>query len=434
MKIFLIRHALSEGNVNHIIQGNEYDYGISQQGKNNLNSVKENLKDKGISFILHSPSARTLETAEYISKSLNIPKQSVSELREFDSGVLAGLTHEQAKKDFPKYYDEWIKRGDLDFIPGAEKGDNLQARSIYIAKILQQYKDETILIISHAGFMRSLINLLSSKARISPINVEHEYIHELNIDLDEHEEIIKNLPNKSLSKVKTHEKTYVIKTRKSTESLPDVLYYKLSEVGLIPRLCFLKLEHNNFTSVSIWEDGYHLHGKLEYSNLIRLIKAVATLFNIINENNYSNIRKFSDIVNCTLSKNLSYSEVLKICLNKLPVENKIIHYDLHRDNILFQKDLIKILDVDSLTMGSKLLQIGSFIVSSFLIEDYDESIIDNVLYIWNSDYSKEDLIPAIIAKAILSYNYFEKNKDAQNREHYLQKYNSVIKHFIGSIT
>ena len=162
-KILIMRHGESIGNACRIIQGKS-NFKLSDKG---IIDVK-NLVDKNIEAfkefdnITSSTLKRASETAAIVSNKLNKKVFFDSLLVEFDAGILEGLTKQYAEKTFPEYYSIWEQKGDLDSIPGAEKGDELQAR---VLMFLEKYLncDSKEIVISHAGFIRSLINTVYNK-------------------------------------------------------------------------------------------------------------------------------------------------------------------------------------------------------------------------------------------------------------------------------
>lgn len=71
--------------------------------------------------IVSSPYKRAIETSEIIAEATGLPIVTNEKIVEFDSGILAGNTHEENAKLYPEYYRIWLERKDLDGIPGAEK-------------------------------------------------------------------------------------------------------------------------------------------------------------------------------------------------------------------------------------------------------------------------------------------------------------------------
>ena len=171
-KLITIRHGQSESNKQGIIQGQTTNLGLTSRGKEDIEKiVLQNIREiSTANKIISSPYKRTIETSEIISKITGIPIATSDKIVEFNPGILAGNTHEENLKIYPEYYKIWIERKDLDGIPGAENGDELQARAL--AFLMEYYdKEEFIdIVVSHAGFLRCLINTSRGIHRTTPVN------------------------------------------------------------------------------------------------------------------------------------------------------------------------------------------------------------------------------------------------------------------------
>lgn len=120
--------------------------------------------------IVSSPYKRAIETSEIIAETIGIPIVTNEKIIEFDSGILAGNTHKENAELYPEYYRIWLERKDLDGIPGAEKGNELQARTL--AFLMEYYEKEEFvdIVVSHAGFLRTLINTAKGLPRTTPVD------------------------------------------------------------------------------------------------------------------------------------------------------------------------------------------------------------------------------------------------------------------------
>ena len=93
---------------------------------------------------------------------------------------------QEAYEKYKKYYEIWKERKDLDNIPLAEKGENLQARVIgFISQYfdMAEYND---IIVTHAGFIRCLMNTIENRERTERFNIDNGTIFCIN-------DIFKNL-------------------------------------------------------------------------------------------------------------------------------------------------------------------------------------------------------------------------------------------------
>ena len=138
-KLLLMRHGKSVGNENNIIQGVS-DFALTSSGKRDVERlVSENIsKFDDYERIISSDLKRAVQTADILKEKVNKKVEYDSLVREVSAGILDGVRKKDASEKYPYYYDIWNSRGDLDNIPLAETGDELQSR---VLMFLEQYMD-----------------------------------------------------------------------------------------------------------------------------------------------------------------------------------------------------------------------------------------------------------------------------------------------------
>ena len=178
-KLLLMRHGKSVGNENNIIQGVS-DFALTSSGKRDVERlVSENIsKFDDYERIISSDLKRAVQTADILKEKVNKKVEYDSLVREVSAGILDGVRKKDASEKYPYYYDIWNSRGDLDNIPLAETGDELQSR---VLMFLEQYmdNDKNDIIVSHAAFLRSLYNTLMFQKRTNKLNLSHDNIYEI---------------------------------------------------------------------------------------------------------------------------------------------------------------------------------------------------------------------------------------------------------------
>ena len=128
---------------------------MTDHGRNQAKALVKKLTSRGINKIFSSPKIRAYETADIISKKLNLPVEIIDDLRERNAyGVLTGLTKIEAKERFPR---EVISvQSYKNTVTGAESYRNFCTRiKNTIAKIANE-NSGTIAIISHGGLMHAI--------------------------------------------------------------------------------------------------------------------------------------------------------------------------------------------------------------------------------------------------------------------------------------
>ena len=109
MKIFLIRHGETTGDVEDRYGGN-YDDELSSNGKIEAKELAKKLNGRGIQAIFYSPRKRAKQTLQIVNEVLNVKTIEVKDLRERNNyGILTGMIKAEAKKKFPKEVEEITK-------------------------------------------------------------------------------------------------------------------------------------------------------------------------------------------------------------------------------------------------------------------------------------------------------------------------------------
>lgn len=115
-------------------------------------------KQKRIAAIYASPSLRTQETATIATAKLDLEIETVSGLRERSFGTWGGLNAEEVKKQFPEDWAAW-KRDKMHHVPSG--GESLMGFFTRVEKTISQlttqHKEQTILVVAHAGTIRMLV-------------------------------------------------------------------------------------------------------------------------------------------------------------------------------------------------------------------------------------------------------------------------------------
>lgn len=157
MKILLIRHGRSEGDILNLHEGRA-DYSLTEAGELQAKELASYVKKTfNITKIFTSPLRRALKTAEIISNECNIPFTSEKDLMEFNNGLLAGCTREFANEKYPE-----IKLPEDQSLYEMECLNQFLNRVRFaFGKIISTCKDEdTVAIITHGGVINMLYKVM----------------------------------------------------------------------------------------------------------------------------------------------------------------------------------------------------------------------------------------------------------------------------------
>ena len=158
VKVCLVRHGQTDWNTEGRIQGRE-DIELNDKGRMQAIECSEYLKQDKWDFVVTSPLKRAKETANIISEKLNIEIQEViDELIEKDFGIGSGM-----------YVKEIIEGCGFDNIPNMESRDELRKRCMNVIKILETFEDKNVIVVTHAGVIHCIINIIGRYVEIDKI-------------------------------------------------------------------------------------------------------------------------------------------------------------------------------------------------------------------------------------------------------------------------
>lgn len=110
MQLLLIRHGESEADILRVHEGRA-DFPLTELGRRQARLMAEQVKlQYPPDRIIASPLKRARETATILAEAMQCPIRFDEELMEYNNGVLAGLSYEEAKKHrTPKALHERIE-------------------------------------------------------------------------------------------------------------------------------------------------------------------------------------------------------------------------------------------------------------------------------------------------------------------------------------
>lgn len=422
--LYLMRHAESVANKRGIIQGTS-DYPLSEDGILSLNNLKyEDLKK--IKKIYASELLRAKQTAEVIKRNLNYHENIRIDncLNEINWGILNDKEKEFCKINFPDYYRIYSQRGDFNLIPGADNWNYTQARAIAFLEKYINFDNETDLIVSHAAFLRILINLIMGRFRNTPIDLKNCCLYQFVNPLENLE--IKNFDIAKSSIVKQvdcFDDTYIMKKKLSlitdNDRLEEYILNYLNNYFDTPYIIFMCNRDSYHLKITKFLSGVHKFGELSYEDTKTLTQKVKLLHDVLKKcNTLIKIEKKDILSELKLSLNYLLEDTSKDIVKNLLSDSNftnyiqtsnyvLVHNDLHRSNILFDKSNVHLLDFESVKLYPELLQIATYICSAFLLENQIDSI-DAILNTWD-DKLDVDLINKLINyRLIYGLAFFDK--------------------------
>jgi len=154
--IILVRHAQSQHHVNGMT-GGWTDTGLTDLGRRQAaclaSRLKQELEDVPVQFHC-SDLKRALQTAEIVSREIGVTPQLVPELREFNNGIAAGMTREEADKIRRELVAPFI---DWQPYPEAETWRQFYWRVAKAMDRLVEEQEELLLLVTHGGTLFNIV-------------------------------------------------------------------------------------------------------------------------------------------------------------------------------------------------------------------------------------------------------------------------------------
>ena len=178
MKLILVRHGETDANKNGIIQGVD-DNKLNSTGIKQAKEVGKELKKKYmIDMAVCSPLVRCVETLNNILEEYLIEGEifMCKLIEERDFGEYTGVEEKNINEK------ELNQKNKLTEEMGVEDIESLKKRSqLFLEDLKLEDENKTILVISHHGPIRMMINKLTGK-NVDDIKVENGKILEFDID------------------------------------------------------------------------------------------------------------------------------------------------------------------------------------------------------------------------------------------------------------
>jgi broad specificity phosphatase PhoE len=153
VKLYLMRHAESQGNAEFRLQGRR-EFPLTERGIRQAEALAERLAERDITAIYASPLQRTMQTAQVLSQRLSIPITQEERLAEYDFGdAISGLKWEEIRSQFPDIIRA-LGRDDAQYprYPGEEGRAAFTARvSEAMSEIVARHTDQSVAVVTHAG-------------------------------------------------------------------------------------------------------------------------------------------------------------------------------------------------------------------------------------------------------------------------------------------
>lgn len=161
--VHILRHGETEWNIEGRAQGSK-ESKLTAVGRKQAEEALAKIENVNFDIAFSSSLERAYQTAEILLSGKNVPIHQLDELKEIDMGAWEGMKYEDIERQYPnEHHNFWSKPSQ--FKPnGGESFRELEIRAAAIFdQITTRHSGKTILLTSHAGFIKTLINSLLAK-------------------------------------------------------------------------------------------------------------------------------------------------------------------------------------------------------------------------------------------------------------------------------
>lgn len=168
-KLFLVRNAECEGNINNIL-GESNNFKITEHGKKTIEVLTEYFKNEMIYNIYSSKSTMCIETVEKLAQKLGIEIKIENNLREKSFGIYDGKNWDEIIKEQPELKKFRKKKIEILGIPNQESTKQVADRMLKIMeKIAEENLGQNVIVVSHGvaieTFLRTVVGIPYSEEK-----------------------------------------------------------------------------------------------------------------------------------------------------------------------------------------------------------------------------------------------------------------------------
>jgi probable phosphoglycerate mutase len=156
MSVFhLVRHG-EHVMAGKVLAGRTPGIGLSERGRAEIAVVAERLAGEKIAALYASPMQRTKETAEILSRRLDLPIGYREDVIELDFGEWTGLTFDQVRAH--DGWEAWRSCRSIAAVPGGESMRHVQDRAVgALLDLHRTHRDGTVVVVSHGDVIRAAL-------------------------------------------------------------------------------------------------------------------------------------------------------------------------------------------------------------------------------------------------------------------------------------
>ena len=157
VKIFIVRHGYSLGNEKGLITGH-YDCDLAEYGFRQAQLISDYIvKNLKVDKVYSSDLCRAVNTIKPMADALNLPIIKEPAFREMAVGKWEAIAFKEAKRLYPKEFDDWMNTDDGGHAIGGESWSDVQIRAVKrLNEIVKENDGKNIVLCTHGGVIKVL--------------------------------------------------------------------------------------------------------------------------------------------------------------------------------------------------------------------------------------------------------------------------------------
>ncbi|CAG9466912.1 unnamed protein product [Pedinophyceae sp. YPF-701] len=158
-RVFLVRHGMSEWNLEGRIQGDTNESDLTDVGIEQAHRLREAMANQIIDACYCSPLTRARHTGEIVWRDREGPLIFVDNLREANLGWIQGMENKYAKEHHNEVYSTWRDDPANFVIDGRAPIQELWGRAGEAWEEILRGPGDTVLVVAHKSVLRALIGV-----------------------------------------------------------------------------------------------------------------------------------------------------------------------------------------------------------------------------------------------------------------------------------
>ena len=172
MKLYIIRHGQTDGNIAKKIQGRQ-DIPLNERGHFQAQCLGKAMENRPITAVFSSPQIRAMETAIAVASPAGVPVIPVRDLMEINYGVWEGKTEEELLRDDRALYEAWWSHPAETAPPEGESINQVNERCRQAWKEIKPQLTGDAAIVAHGGLLAHFMEQLLGSESIAASTVAH---------------------------------------------------------------------------------------------------------------------------------------------------------------------------------------------------------------------------------------------------------------------